>query len=105
MLIVALSLVGIPITAGFTAKLLIFSGLWESYQLMGDSWQLWLLVIGLINAVISLFYYLKIPYLMFFKEEQSPDPPHIPAIMEFSILVLTGALLLFFFKPDWLWWQ
>jgi NADH-quinone oxidoreductase subunit N len=105
MVVVALSLVGLPVTAGFTAKLLIFSGLWETYQQSGDSLQFWLLVLGLGNAVIALFYYLKIPYYMFFHHEQSPDRPEMPAVLEFSLLVLSGALLLFFFKPDWLWWH
>lgn len=104
MLITALSLVGLPVTAGFTAKMLIFSGLWESYQQTMATWHLALLLIGLVNTVIALFYYLKIPYYMFFKEEQAPDAPSIPPAIEFSLILMGGALLLFFFKPDWLWW-
>ncbi len=63
-----IALTGLPPTAGFTAKLLIFSSLWTSYQ---DSQSIVLLVlfgVGLINTVIALFYYLKIPYLLFLKE-------------------------------------
>ncbi len=104
MLIIALSLTGLPVTAGFTAKMLIFSGMWESYQQTEEGWQLALLVLGLANTVIALFYYLKIPYLMFFKEEQSPDKPNMQPALEFSLIVMGGALLIFFFKPDWLWW-
>ena len=104
MLVTALSLVGLPVTAGFTAKMLVFSGLWESYQQTMEGWHLALLIIGLANTVLALFYYLKIPYFMFFKDEQTPDTPSIPPAVEFSLILIGGALLLFFFKPDWLWW-
>ncbi len=74
MLIGFLSLVGLPPTAGFTAKLFIFSGLWDSYQATDKPVLLWLLVIGLLNTVVSLFYYLRIPWLAFLRSGGSVTP-------------------------------
>jgi NADH-quinone oxidoreductase subunit N len=64
-----ISLTGLPPTSGFTAKLFIFSSAWESYQLSGKPILLWLLILGLLNTAVSLFYYLKIPYYGFLKEK------------------------------------
>src|SRR5699024_6489323 len=65
--IAMIALAGLPPTAGFTSKLLVFSALWESYHQQHFPWMLWLLIGGILNAAISLAYYLRIPYLLFFK--------------------------------------
>jgi len=53
--IVMISLAGLPPTAGFFAKLNVFSALWEAYQLSGKQILLLLFAFGLLNTVISLF--------------------------------------------------
>lgn len=58
------SLTGIPPTAGFVAKLYLFSALIKS------EW-IWLAVIGVLNSVISLYYYLRVVKNMFLKESHS----------------------------------
>lgn len=99
--VVMVALAGLPPTVGFTAKWLVFSALWESYQAKGQSWLLWLLVGGIVNAAISLAYYLRLPYLLFFKL-----PLDLPAFPVSSIWgkVIAGALLMavlvLFFKPE-----
>lgn len=70
MLIGLVSLTGLPPTAGFTAKLFIFGSLWGAYQETGELILLALFLIGLLNTVISLFFYLKIPYYLFVKEKE-----------------------------------
>ncbi len=70
-LVVLISLTGLPPTAGFTAKLLVFSSLWQAYQASNNTMLFILLIAGLFNTVISLFYYLKIPYYMFFKKAET----------------------------------
>ena len=67
LLITMIALTGLPPTVGFNAKLYIFSALWESYVNDNNQFILWLFMIGLFNTVVSLFYYLKIPFLLFFK--------------------------------------
>ena len=68
LLIVMISLAGLPPTAGFSAKLFVFSALWESWNSNGQDILLWVFIFGLLNTAVSLFYYLKIPFFMFFKK-------------------------------------
>ena len=70
MLVIMISLAGLPPTAGFLSKLYIFTAVWETYQAAPNPILFWVFVLGLLNLVISLFYYLKVPYLMFFKEAE-----------------------------------
>ncbi|AEI48702.1 NADH-quinone oxidoreductase subunit N [Runella slithyformis] len=101
LLIVAL--VGLPPTAGFTAKLLVFSSLWEAYQTTGDQLLIILLALGLLNAVVSLFYYFKVPFYLFFRTAASSSPAdRIPYTAAIAVSLLTLTVLLLFFKTDWL---
>ena len=110
MLLVMIALTGLPPTAGFTAKLFIFSSLWDHYQQVNESYLLYLFIVGLFNTVVSLFYYLKIPYYLFFKKATGPAKmPYITQQRGFlyfldkigtSLLII--PLLLLFFKADWL---
>jgi NADH-quinone oxidoreductase subunit N len=56
-----LSLAGIPLTAGFMAKLLVFKSAW------GAGFH-WLVVIAVIGSAISWYYYLRVVVVMFFAE-------------------------------------
>ena len=111
MLLTMISLTGLPPTAGFTAKLLIFSSLWQTYQVSGSTIMALLLLIGLLNTVVSLFYYLKIPYFMFFKEEKANTEGESKAgsaVLSMAkgeallAVLLVFPLLLWFFKAEWL---
>lgn len=76
--IILLSLIGIPPMAGFMAKVAIFYPLVESGQYT-------LLVIGGLNTVISLFYYLRVIKVM----TLDPEPDHrLP--VQFSMLSFAG---------------
>lgn len=97
-------LAGLPPTVGFTAKWFIFSALWESYQTQGTpSWMLWLLVGGVLNAALSLVYYMRLPYLLFFRT-RNPELP-LPTL-SLNRQIVAGLFLLLivlaFIKPDWL---
>jgi len=109
--VVMIALTGLPPTVGFTAKLLAFSALWQAYQEVGDPWLLALFTLGLLNAVVSLFYYLRLPFLLYFREpaapaqntENTPLHPFTPSPLHTLLaLALTFPILLFFFRPDWL---
>lgn len=98
-----ISLVGIPPTAGFTSKLLIFSALWQAYDATGKIALLVLFLFGLINTVVSLFFYLRIPYYLFFRNKDAT--PAGLTIKSLSIENLLGAILVvlvlcLFFRPD-----
>ena len=58
MFLFMLSLAGIPLTAGFAGKFQIFKS-------AVDQGYIWLVVIGLLNSVVSLYYYLRIVVVMY----------------------------------------
>jgi len=93
------ALTGLPPTAGFTAKLFVFTSLWEAYQVTGKDILLWLLIFGLINTVVSLFYYLRIPYYAFIKSGESSDKANNLTVENFIGMAIVFCLLLLFFNP------
>lgn len=101
LLIVMISLAGLPPTAGFNGKLFVFSALWESWNSSGQDILLWVFIFGLLNTAVSLFYYLKIPFFMFFKkpsEELSLN--NKLQIDRIWGTILVCPLLIWFFKSD-----
>lgn len=95
-----ISLSGIPPTGGFTSKLFVFSALWGSYAQTGKDVLLWLLVFGLLNTIISLFYYLKIPYYAFLKNPEVQSNAQNTPWENFLALVLVMGVLFLFIRPD-----
>jgi NADH-quinone oxidoreductase subunit N len=93
------ALTGLPPTGGFTAKVFIFSSLWESYQQSHKSLLFWLLVIGLINTVISLFYYLRIPYYAFIRTAEIPVSQKNAGFENLLGLILVVMVVVIFFIP------
>jgi len=73
LLIAVLSLLGIPLTAGFMGKLTIFE---EVLATRGDAFT-WLIIVAVINSVISAYYYLRILLVAFMKDEDAADPIRI----------------------------
>lgn len=117
LLIAMISLTGLPPTAGFTAKLFIFSSLWSAYQDTQSTILFTLFILGLFNTVVSLFYYLKIPYYMFFKKSETSSMKgqftkheasgkqtqyKFHSFEKILALILIFPLLILFFKSDWL---
>jgi NADH-quinone oxidoreductase subunit N len=103
--IVMVALAGLPPTIGFTSKFLIFSSLWDSYQQQHAPWMMWLLVGGILNAAIALAYYLRLPYLLFFKEEKGDKGKlTVPNVVATNVVtgILAITVMALFFKPEWL---
>ena len=96
MLLFLLSLAGIPPMGGFIAKYFVFGAVVQAaFASTGSQSTLFvvLAVVGALNAVVSLFYYLRIVVLMFFEQD------FVPARLAFSAgilitLVVTGLLTL-----------
>jgi NADH-quinone oxidoreductase subunit N len=87
--VVLVSLIGLPPLAGFVGKFLVFSSLVNAIQAGAEQpLMLVLLVIGGLNTVISLFYYLRVLKVMTF------DPPAegLPAEPAPAVS-LSGALI------------
>jgi NADH-quinone oxidoreductase subunit N len=93
MLIFLLSLAGIPPTAGFIAKYYIFAGLIETKHAT-------LAVIAVLNAAISVYYYLRIVAAMFMKESTDKTRLSIsPGILVALSVALVFTLWIGFY-PD-----
>ena len=100
LLIRLIALTGLPPTAGFTAKLYVFSSTWEAYQLSGKPVLLWLLFFGLMNTVVALFYYLKIPFYAFVKRASYGGVQTTQTFENVVGISLVLVILLLFFHPD-----
>ena len=84
------SLTGLPPTAGFIGKFYIFASLVKG----GGSFY-WLVVVGGINSVISLYYYLKVVKVMYFDGERN-DKTLLPSKVLTGMLVVTAFPSLLF---------
>lgn len=100
--LVMVALTGLPPTAGFNAKLLVFSAVWEAYQVNREPYLLWAFIAALLNTVIALFYYLKVPYYMYFKKAESESSIKLNTSENVFLCLMSIPLLVLFFKPDWL---
>ncbi|MCC8408922.1 NADH-quinone oxidoreductase subunit N [Mucilaginibacter sp. UR6-1] len=101
--IILISLTGLPVSAGFTGKLFVFSSVYVVYQQSHDVWLLILMITGAVVTVVSLFYYIKIPLNLFLRKSSvvfTPDYSDKKVIV--LAVVLSLLLLLFGIFPDWL---
>jgi NADH-quinone oxidoreductase subunit N len=89
MTVCLLSLGGMPPTGGFFAKFYIFKSAME----VADRQLLWLVIIGVVNSAISIFYYLRIVTSMYFREPTEPFTPSRSASLSF-VMVLCPLLIL-----------
>lgn len=101
--ILLISLTGLPPTAGFVAKLLVFSAVFNNWQLTGNAGMLLLLIVGALTTVISLFYYFKVPLHAFLRqpEQERETLPAHPIVVGLALLMAAAVLLLGIF-PGWL---
>ncbi len=84
-----LSLFGMPLTAGFMGKIFVFSAAVKQGYI-------WLVVIGVLNTVISAYYYLRLIIVMFFRERSGAwEVPPIPASVAIALaLTVLGIFYL-----------
>lgn len=83
MLLVMISMAGVPPTVGFYAKLSVL-------QAALQAGYLWLVVAAVLLSVVGAFYYLRIVKLMYFDEPDDPQP--IQAHADMRILLSVNAL-------------
>lgn len=81
MAIFLISLAGIPPTAGFIGKLFLFAALLDA------KW-IWLAVIGALNTVISLYYYVRVIRNMFLRDPEDSTTPIVFSNPQLTILVI-----------------
>ena len=84
-----LSLGGMPPTGGFFAKFYVFKSAMDAQ----DQQLLWLTVIGIVNSVISIFYYLRLVTAMYFKDAPGElTPTRSPGLL--LVMALCPIILL-----------
>jgi NADH-quinone oxidoreductase subunit N len=100
--IVLFSLTGLPPFFGFVAKLQLFYAVF-------DQGFVWLGVIGLINGVISLYYYVRILAVMYLEEPDASAEPALRLAVADGLLcaLLVVPLLVFgiLWSDLWIWAQ
>lgn len=90
MTIFMFALSGVPATAGFIGKFYLFSALIEKHLI-------WLAVIGLLNSVVSLFFYVKVvKYMFLMKPEENSDSKVQYSYGYYLILLLFAVPTIFF---------
>jgi len=84
------SLSGIPSTAGFVGKFYLFSALIESKMI-------WLALVGMLNSVVSLFFYVKVlKYMFLMKPEEEVKQKLHYGIGNYIVLILLIIPTIFF---------
>jgi NADH-quinone oxidoreductase subunit N len=95
MVVFLISLAGIPPTAGFIGKLFVFASLL-------DAQWIWLAIVGAINSVISLYYYVRIIRNMFLRDPEGATNPiefSIPQVAIVLFLVIPTLVFGLYYSP------
>ncbi len=82
--IAMLSLAGIPLTAGFIGKYVMFLNVMENYQVI-------LVVIAILNALVGFYYYFRVIIAVYFKEgkEVELDTP-----VQYKVVLIVSAVVI-----------
>ncbi|MCX7840170.1 MAG: NADH-quinone oxidoreductase subunit N, partial [Anaerolineae bacterium] len=88
-----LSLAGIPPTAGFIGKFFVFGAA------LREGWLI-LAAIGVVNSVISVFYYFSVVRAAFFEEAKDATPIRLAPAITFSLVVSAAIVLLVAVYPE-----
>jgi NADH-quinone oxidoreductase subunit N len=93
MMLLMISLIGVPPLAGFYAK-------WWILQVLLDQGHVWLAVIGVTFSVIGAFYYLRVIKLMYFDEPEDAAIIEAPADLQLVLSINGLAVLGLGLFPD-----
>jgi NADH-quinone oxidoreductase subunit N len=97
MLVAFLSLAGVPPLAGFVAKVWVFAAAVQANLI-------WLAIIGVINAIIGVYYYLivlKVVYLYRSDDDDKPFPITRPNMLALVLLCIGIVFIGTIFAPWW----
>ena len=99
-LVLMLSLIGIPPLAGFFGKLYVFMEALNQPQTNQPVSLIWLVALGLFNSVVSAFYYVRVLKAMFMR--QPSEKRLAPASRAISVPIVLGTIVvvLFGIVPD-----
>ena len=84
-----LSLTGLPPSVGFIGKVYLFAAVIRE----GGFWYIALAIVGILNSVVSLYYYLRIVRSMYLEESQPSAASPVPR-MQLGVLAVLAALVI-----------
>ncbi|MFT4203776.1 MAG: NADH-quinone oxidoreductase subunit N [Chitinophagaceae bacterium] len=98
-----LSLAGIPLTAGFFAKYYMLASVAQTGHCM------WLVVVGVLFAATSAYYYFRVIQAMYFKKAENNHEGHLEETpgkgFNVLVLLLSAVIILVGIFPNWvLYW-
>ncbi|MEJ2597409.1 MAG: NADH-quinone oxidoreductase subunit N [Anaerolineales bacterium] len=99
MLVAFLSLAGMPPLGGFITKFMVFAA-------AVDSNLIWLAVVGVLNSIIGLYYYLTVlKHVYLYRSEDEELPLPVPRSYTLAFVVLTAGIILIgtLFAPWFSW--
>ncbi|HYO92210.1 MAG TPA: NADH-quinone oxidoreductase subunit N, partial [Pyrinomonadaceae bacterium] len=83
-----LSLLGLPLTAGFMGKVMVFRAALDAGYQTQNNVYIALVVVGVLNTAISAYYYLRLIIVMFFRERTTEwAAPRVPASLTVAIVL------------------
>ena len=87
-----LSLLGVPLTAGFMGKVMVFRAALDQTD-QGQQY-VWLVVVAVVNTAVSAYYYLRLVIVMFFRERMTAwAAPRVPASIALALLLTAAGVL------------
>ena len=91
-----LSMIGVPLTAGFLGKFYVFKAALESHLV-------WLTVLGLLNSAVAAYYYLRILVMMYMHEPSEASDAAEPLSTSMGLALMLPALgtLVLGIFPNW----
>ncbi len=89
-----LSLAGIPLTAGFMAKFYMIKAA------MYNSGLLWLPILALVMAAVSVSYYFRVIQAMYFRESSTPSTLTVTPAFRYTLVALAALVVLLGIFPN-----
>jgi NADH-quinone oxidoreductase subunit N len=94
--VLVLSLAGVPPLSGYWAKFFVFMAGYKAGAV-------WLVGIGVVMTIVSLYYYLGFLRALWMNEPKSLDPVPTPPMMNATLIIATVLVLLLGLFPNTIW--
>lgn len=89
-----LSLVGIPLTAGFWAKYYMLASVVKMHA------SLWLVIVAVLFAAVSVYYYFRVIQAMYFKEGEAAVAGDIKPSFRIGLVLVAAAIIILGIMPN-----
>ncbi|MFZ9661345.1 MAG: NADH-quinone oxidoreductase subunit N, partial [Chitinophagaceae bacterium] len=87
------SLAGIPLTVGFFSKYYMILGAIKTGSMF------WLVILGILSAAVSVYYYFRVIQAMYFKESSIDQELNLGKGFKYMLLVNASLVVILGFKP------